>query len=155
MTAEYDAFRAMEARAYLDTVRASAVECKALAVVCEELAKMMPGGSMLSDKVRSSTSNDATEKVALRLYEAKEAHETALAAFVDMHGEAVDAILKLDDPRHRAVMMSYYVAGLEWQEVGDRLHYSPDWCRQLRDEALPMIWHHIPRSAKTMVPRAD
>ena len=152
---EYESWKAMEARVYHESVRKSAVACKSLAVVCSELEKMMPGGSVLREKVSATSSGDALERAALRLYEAKAAYETALAELADMHGEAVDAILMLDSPLHRAVMLAYYVAGLEWKEVGDELNYSADYCRQMRDDALPLVWEHLPRHARTMLPRAD
>ncbi len=50
--------------------------------------------------------------------------------------DAIDGVPNIDQQR---VLRLYYVQGLVWEEVADIMHYTPKWCRELRDQGLKSL----------------
>lgn len=36
----------------------------------------------------------------------------------------------------RAVLLGFYIDGLQWEQISERVHYSPRQCRNIRNDAL-------------------
>ena len=49
---------------------------------------------------------------------------------------AIDSVPNADQQR---ALRLYYVQGLVWDEVADIMHYTPKWCRELRDRGLKSL----------------
>lgn len=67
----------------------------------------------------------AERKLNSRILQAKRARD-----------EAIDLILKLDDPRGRTILMDHYINGLTWEQTAENLHYSAAHIYNLRNKAI-------------------
>lgn len=153
---EFESWKAAEAAAYLKGVRQSSLDVRRLQDEIDVQRSLLPSGMDVSRaKVRTSPQPDALELAAIRVIEMVEQYVTELAGYVEMQRDAHDAVRRMGDARHRAVLTLYYIDGHSWETVGEKLGYSVDWCKELRAQALPLFWDVMPRHGKTMVPRAD
>ena len=105
--------------------------------------------------VAASPRADAIPDAVARLEDSIAGYVSELDAYIGEKGEARDCLMLLDDSRHRAVLILYYLNGHSWEGVGERMGYDPNYCRELRNDALPFVYDVMPREWKTMIPRAD
>lgn len=152
---EFESWKAMEAAEYLNRVRRSCIDIKRLQDEVETQRSLLMPGTDYGMKVQSSTHHDRMEQSAIRIMEMEEQYTSELFEWIDLQREAHEAIRKMADSRHRAVLTLYYLDGHSWETVGDRIGYEWNYCRELRTQALPLFWEVMPKDAKTMLPRAD
>lgn len=43
----------------------------------------------------------------------------------------------------RAVVLGFYIEGLQWEQISERVNYSPRQCRNIRDNALDRLEKHF------------
>ena len=43
----------------------------------------------------------------------------------------------------KAVMLAFYIDGVRWEQISERLHYSPRQCRNIRDSALDWLGQYF------------
>ena len=43
----------------------------------------------------------------------------------------------------RAVVLGFYIEGLQWEQISERVNYSPRQCRNIRDNALDRLAKHF------------
>ena len=157
MTDEFAEWKAEQAAKWLRHIR----ELKhTIARIEDEIevqrSLMLPGGiDYQRPVVSASPSADAIPNAVARLDEMVGEYMTELAGYVDEVGDARRCVSMLSDGRHRNVVTYYYLLGYPWIVVGDKMGYAPDWCRQLRDDALPLVYDVMPREWKQPIPRAD
>ena len=56
--------------------------------------------------------------------------------FSDLMDNAIEA---LEDERQRNVMRLYYLNGLTWEQVAERMHYSREWVCRLHRKAIKEV----------------
>lgn len=113
--------------------------------------------------VMSSPSADAIPNAVARLEESIARYATELVGYLDEKEQARACIGMLGDARYRAVLSLYYINGHSWATVGEKLKkldggrftYSSEYCRHLRNDALPLVYDVMPGEWKTPIPRAD
>lgn len=152
---EFESWKAMEAAEYLNRVRRSCLDVKRLQDEVETQHSLLMPGTDYGMKVQSSPHHDRMEQAAIRIMEMEEQYTSELFEWIDLQREAHEAVRKMADSRHRAVLTLYYLDGHSWETVGDRIGYEWNYCRELRTQALPLFWEVMPKDAKTMLPRAD
>lgn len=154
---EFARWKAEQAAAWLDHVRGLALSVEGMRDRVELLRSLaLPAGIDYSKPVVStSPSADQIPNAVIKLQEAIADYCTELSAYVDESRDAKLRLASIGDWRYREAVTRYYVDGMSWREVGDRMGYVPDWCRQLRDEALPIVYDVMPNEWRVMVPRAD
>lgn len=152
---EFESWKAMEAAEYLNRVRRSCIDIKRLQDEVETQRSLLMPGTDYGMKVQSSVHHDRMEQAAIRIMEMEEQYTSELFEWIDLQREAHDAVKKMADSRHRAVLTLYYLDGHSWETVADRIGYEWNYCRELRTQALPLFWDVMPKDAKTMLPRAD
>ena len=157
MADEYAEWKAEQAARWLRHVRELKHDISRLEDDIEvQRSLALPSGIDYSrEKVSASPNRDAIPDAVARLDESIAHYTTELVAYLDEKERARDCINMLDDARHRAVLSLYYVNGHSWETVGVKMGYASDWCRQLRDESLPLVYEVMPREWRTPIPRAD
>lgn len=157
MTTEYDEWKAEQAVAWLRHIRELKHDIARLEDDIEvQMSLALPRGIDYSvPKVAASPNRDAIPDAVARLEEAIAGYCTELVGYLDEKDQARDCISRLEDARYRAVLGMYYVNGHSWETVGEKVGYSEVHCKELRSEALPLVYEIMPREWRTMVPRAD
>ena len=154
---EFEAWKAEQSQRWLNHLRDVKHDISRLEdeiAVARSLA--LPSGiDYTVPYVRSSPSADAIPNAVARLEGMIADYCVALDAYLDELQDARERVACLCDARHREVLTLYYLSGHSWATVSDKAGYSEIWCKQLRDEALPLVYDHIPPEWRTMIPRAD
>ena len=153
---EYDEWRAEQAVAWLDHVRGLAHDVARLKDKVDVMrALALPSGiDYTLPKVSTSPSADAIPNAVARLIDSIGDYCAQLEAYVEEAHDADMRLSSIGDWRYRDVLIRYYVDGMSWREVGDRVGYVPDHCMRLRDEALPLVFDVMPREWRTPLPPA-
>lgn len=157
MTIEYEEWKAEQAAAWLRHIRELKHDIARLEDDIEvQRSLALPRGIDYSrPAVASSPYPDAIPDAVARLEEAVAGYCTELVGYLDEKEQARDCISRLEDARYRAVLGLYYVNGHSWSTVGDKVGCSEARCREIRMEALPLVYDIMPREHRVMVPRAD
>lgn len=156
MNIEYDAWRAEEAERYLQRVRGAAIDVMRLREAVEVQRTLLPPGIDYSRLSVSGTKpTDSVELAAIAAMDAIREYCTELAAYTGMQREAMAAVLRLGNEKHRAVLALYYVLGHPWKSVAMKMGYTENHCMKLRTDALPLFWEVMPRGERTRLPRAE
>lgn len=152
---EFDNWKAQEAADYLNRVRRVSLLLRSIQDEIEVQRSLLPSLDYSRDKITKSPNPDSLELAALRVLDLIEQYCTELAEYVELQREAHDSIMRMEDARYRAVLTLYYINGHSWDSVGEKIGYDPDYCKRLRQDALPLFWDVMPNREKTMIPRAD
>lgn len=104
--------------------------------------------------VSSSPSADAIPNAVIRLQSLTADYIVELGNYMEELIDARERVNSLADSRHRAIITLYYLNGHTWATVAEKMNYSVDRCMQLRTEALPLLFDHLPREWKPMIPSA-
>lgn len=76
-----------------------------------------------------------------RVYLLREKYYKRLYAILELKIKIEDAVEKLPY-NERMVLREYYINGLNWYEVSDKLFISLSWCHKLHNRALKMLSVH-------------
>lgn len=154
---EWEKFKAEQAAEWLEHVRELALDVARLQDRVDVLRSMaLPSGiDYAAPVVSSSPSADQIPNAVARLVDAIGDYLAQLDAYVEESIDAARRIGELSDARYRGVLVFYYVNGRTWEQVGKRLNYEPNYCREIRNDALPLVYDVMPREWKTPIPRAD
>lgn len=153
---EFDEWKAEQAAKWLRHMRDVKYDVAKLQDEVEVARSLaLPQGLDYSSvKVTTSPNADAIPNAVIRLQSLTADYIVELNSYMDELMGARECINRLSDSRHRAVIALYYLNGHTWATVADKLHYSEERCRQLRTEALPLLFDYLPREWKPMIPRA-
>jgi DNA-directed RNA polymerase specialized sigma subunit len=106
----------------------------------------------ISDMPHGTDVADKTERIALQWRDRyqKEFHHvwrqfvldkqnmvnelTSLRLIIQKIDMATESLL----PKEKEVITLFYIQGLKWENIGQRLQYSKHWCKQIRERA---IWY--------------
>lgn len=105
-------------------------------------------------KVTTSPTDDQIPNAVIRLHGLVSDYICELDAYMGELMDARERVNMLEDSRHRAVLTLYYLSGHTWATVAEKLHYSEVHCKELRTEALPLLYEHVPRQWRPMIPPA-
>ena len=157
MTDEFADWKAAQAARWLRHVRELKHDISRLEDDIEvQRSLALPSGIDYGrEKVSASPNPDAIPEAVARLEDAIAHYTTELVGYLDEKERARECINMLEDARHRAVLNLYYVNGHSWQTVGYKVGYSEVHCKELRSEALPLVYEVMPREWRTPIPRAD
>jgi len=154
---EFDEWKAEQAAKWLRHIRELKHDIARLEDDIEvQRSLALPSGIDYSrPSVQTSPSQDAIPNAVIRLEESIAQYTTELVGYLDEKQQARECISRLGDARYRAVLSLYYINGHSWETVGEKVGYSEVHCKELRSEALPLVYEVMPREWRTMVPRAD
>ena len=105
-------------------------------------------------KVTTSPTADQIPNAVIRLHGLIADYVCELDAYVGELEDARERVNRLEDARYRKVLTLYYLNGYTWHDVAIKANYAEYSCRRLRDEALPLMYEHLPRQWKPIIPRA-
>ena len=156
MADEYAEWKAEQAARWLRHVRELKHDISRLEDDIEvQRSLALPSGIDYSrTKVSTSPSADAIPNAVARLDDAIAQYTTELVGYLDERDEARACIGMLGDARHRAVLSLYYVNGHSWPTVSNIMHYEISWCMRIRDDALPLMYEHLPAQWRPKIPTA-
>ena len=112
----------MTARQWLGRARHIDREIDALMVARDEMVTRLTKVTQTysDDLVSSTTDPHKFDKLA----ELNDTINAKIDMLVDVKREITEAIYQLEDGRHRAILLEYYIAGKTWEEVAANLHFS-------------------------------
>ena len=84
------------------------------------------------------TKQDAS-KVIIELVDLKRKYTKKYEESMMECAEVENAITTLDDPFQRAIMRNYYINGMNWYDVAEKMNCSRTYAIQQHDEALEKI----------------
>ena len=154
---EWEKFKAEQAAAWLEHVRELALDVAKTQDRVDVLRSMaLPSGiDYTAPVVSTSPTADAIPNAVAKLVDAMGEYLDQLEAYVEESMDAGRRIAEIEDGRYRAVLVAYYMNGRTWEQVGYALNYDPNYCRELRNDALPLVYDVMPREWRTPIPRAD
>ena len=154
---EFEEWKAEQAAAWLDHVRGLAHDVARLKDKVDILRSLaLPAGVDYARPVVSAPPNvDAIPNAVARLLDSIGDYCSTLDLYVAEAHDANERLATLADWRYRDVLIRYYADGMSWREVGAAVGYVPDYCRELRDAALPLVYDVMPNDWRTQIPRAD
>lgn len=96
------------------------------------------------EKIQTSPSQDALVNTVIRIIEAEsEAAETA-KELMDIKCKIIEQIISLDDEKYMRILCLRYVHHIKLDDVADRMHYNPNYIRQMHIKALEMFEETYP-----------
>lgn len=145
-----DAFQdyiAAQSRSYLEHVRRLVARKDVWALTIEQDEALLEGIRALDysrEHVSGGTYHDNIVDILERLEQNRAQHSASMAELVDIVDDAQRRIGQLSPP-HARLLLHRYVDDLPWQDVGERLGYSMDYCRkELHHSALVEMHDHLP-----------
>lgn len=126
--------RSVDRRVDEATERAERVRAKLVAGRMSSLTGMPRGGS-----------GDWTQ-TADRLIELEQAVNERTRELVRWKLAAIDAIRQVEEPRLAEVLELYYIDGLTWEQVAQRMELDPRWVFRLHGKALLRV--KVPEDCK-------
>lgn len=82
---------------------------------------------------------DRRAELVARIVDAQREIETRIEEIAAAEREAMELINLLDDERARTLLTLYYVDGLKWREVAERMHYHPTYVERMHRRALEAL----------------
>ena len=110
---------------------------------------------IFAEGATSDVCDEQIREISEIIYDAIGDYVDKLDAYATESIDAAKRLQEIGDSRYRCVLMLYYVNGRTWEQVGATLKYAPEYCRHLRNDALPLVYDIMPREWRTMIPRAD
>lgn len=143
---EWRRLRVACARGYVEHVAALMRECAALSDRERRIRERMGLRAAAYDGPTGGgvAGGDAIPSALAELDEVMGERAAALMDAADEVRRCQLAIAGVADPTQRAVLDMKYLQGMTWPEVGERLHVSERWCREIRDDGLCELFDHMP-----------
>lgn len=66
-------------------------------------------------------------------------------ALADIKAEILSELNRLNY-HQKAVLLAFYIDGLQWEQISERLNYSPRQCRNIRDSGLDALERRFSRN---------
>ena len=87
------------------------------------------------DRVQASGSSDRVGRLVAEIADAEVEMEKEIQRITELRLEALTMIKELQDPE-RTVMYLRYIAGMNWERIGDEVHYEYHYLFRIRHKAL-------------------
>lgn len=146
MDPEWRRLRVACARGYVEHVSDLMRECAALSDRERRIRERMGLKGVAYDGVTGGgvATGDAIPAALAELDEVMGERAATIRAAADEVRWCQLAISEVSDPMQRAVLDLKYLQGMTWPEVGEYLHVSERWCREIRDDGLCELFDHMP-----------
>lgn len=123
---------------YLREVRHMYLYTQLLCARAEKYRELAMQATGRADAIRVSGTPDHSkvEKYVLELVETHEELQQRIAGLLRESRRAERLIGKIADERYHAVLQLRYLCGCSWEEISQRLCFTPRWVHKLHGEAL-------------------
>lgn len=131
--------KAIQARRYLDDIRSLNLRISARHEQLMRLrARLEPGAARLTGMPGGGKALDWTELSAAAMeLESEIAGE--IRQLTDMRRERLETIESVEDGTLRTLLELRYISCLTFREIGEKMHYDPNWAFRLHYRALEQI----------------
>lgn len=92
--------------------------------------------SLKAVSVQSSGDGDKMAAITPIILELDEKIQDQIRKIVMAQMRADDIICKIQNPVHREILRWYYVQGLKWEDVAQRMNYDVSYVQRLNGQAL-------------------
>ena len=130
-----------DVRTFLREVRHSYLYTQVLCERAERYREMATKATSRADALRTSGTPDRSkvETYVLEMVDVHDELKRATEKLMEKSRKAEKVINLLEDQRYRAVLQLRYLCGMKWEEMPEKLHYSPRWVHKMHREALNML----------------
>lgn len=106
-----------------------------------ELENLSVGVASYSERTETHHTGSQIERSIERIHLLRERYYKRLYDVLELKIKIEDEVNKLPY-NERMVLREYYINGLNWYEVSDKLFISLSWCHKLHNRALKMLSVH-------------
>lgn len=151
-----DEFKQYASARYFDHIKELNLRTSVLLAEAAMARDMLELAGVSYDKVGSGGSDDSAIPNGLAHYfDVCDKVDAELQLITDEVEYARRAIAQLADERYRGVLTLYYIVGLPWRKVAQKLSFSEPHCYKIRNAALIAMFPGIPYEWKTRFPAAE
>ena len=160
MTDEWEEYRYVQARTWLEHVRKLGAEVETARALVDSERDAMDGvkGVDYSAEHHGDPNDDAFVDAISKLDERIRDYVMRLDRYLDERHDASVRLSRLPDPTERQALVSRYLLGYRWEEVCVSMSYSYDGIMKLRRRAIVHAFDVMPtswRDVADMPYRAD
>ena len=128
-------------KTYLREVRHLHLYTQLLCTRAEKYREMAMQATGRADAIRVSGTSDHSkvEKYILELLEVHDELQKRISNLLKESRKAEKLITRLEDERYHAVLQLRYLCGCSWEEISQKLNFTPRWVHKLHGEALTAL----------------
>ena len=151
---EFVEWKAEQARKYFKHVRELRSLERLYRNSIDTVREIVRGIDYSRPVVSHSPYPDAIPDAVIQLEALENRYAIALSELAAERTRAELIIDKLGDVRYREVLTYYYLNGLPWRTVAEKMNYEIRSCTRLAREALSEAYWDIPRELRNPIPKA-
>lgn len=96
-------------------------------------------GDMTQERVQTSTSSDKIVNIIARIVDLENEIHDEIEQLIALKKQIRDVINKLENVNEKLVLKYRYLMFFQWEEICDKMHYSPRQIHRFHDSALENI----------------
>lgn len=96
-------------------------------------------GDMTQERVQTSASNDKIVNIIARIVDLENEIHDEIEQLIALKKQIRDVINKLENVNEKLVLKYRYLMFFQWEEICDKIHYSPRQIHRFHDSALENI----------------
>lgn len=96
-------------------------------------------GDMTQERVQTSTSSDKIVNIIARIVDLENEIHDEIEQLIALKKQIRDVINKLENVNEKLVLKYRYLMFCQWEEICDKMHYSPRQIHRFHDSALDNI----------------
>ena len=94
---------------------------------------------MTQERVQTSTSSDKIVNIIARIVDLENEIHDEIEQLIALKKQIRDVINKLENVNEKLVLKYRYLMFFQWEEICDKMHYSPRQIHRFHDSALENI----------------
>lgn len=96
-------------------------------------------GDMTQERVQTSASSDKIVNIVARIVDLENEIHDEIEKLITLKKQIRDVINKLENVNEKLVLKYRYLMFFQWEEICDKMHYSPRQIHRFHDSALENI----------------
>ena len=96
-------------------------------------------GDMTQERVQTSTSSDKIVNIIAKIVDLENEIHDEIEQLIALKKQIRDVINKLENVNEKLVLKYRYLMFFQWEEICDKMHYSPRQIHRFHDSALENI----------------
>lgn len=96
-------------------------------------------GDMTQERVQTSTTSDKIVNIIARIVDLENEIHDEIEKLIALKKQIRDVINKLENVNEKLVLKYRYLMFFQWEEICDKMHYSPRQIHRFHDSALENI----------------
>lgn len=96
-------------------------------------------GDMTQERVQTSTTSDKIVNIITRIVDLENEIHDEIEKLIALKKQIHDVINKLENVNEKLVLKYRYLMFFQWEEICDKMHYSPRQIHRFHDSALENI----------------